>query len=152
MNYLVCRNVFYHTHTSGSKDLLFLPRSLSLCGGNAEEWLTGLNELLTKEGILLNGAEFKDAYVFEHENLTNILYSFDDIAAGDLNMGRLAVWRLQTHHVFGGTWVSDYITNQLGIDLDLQRAADEKPSVLSQIRAHREAAKTAPTTTVTPRP
>ena len=29
-------------------------------------------------------------------------------------MGRLAIWRLQTHPHFGGTWLSDYVPNRLG--------------------------------------
>ena len=31
-----------------------------------------------------------------------------------LDMGRLAMWRLQTHETFGGTWLSDYVPNRLG--------------------------------------
>ena len=29
-------------------------------------------------------------------------------------MGKLAMWRLQTHDQFGGTWLSDYVPNRLG--------------------------------------
>lgn len=29
-------------------------------------------------------------------------------------MGRLAIWRLRSHEQFGGTWLSDYISNRLG--------------------------------------
>ena len=29
-------------------------------------------------------------------------------------MGKLAMWRLQTHGNFGGTWLSDYVPNRLG--------------------------------------
>ena len=29
-------------------------------------------------------------------------------------MGKLAMWRLQTHGQFGGTWLSDYVPNRLG--------------------------------------
>lgn len=29
-------------------------------------------------------------------------------------MGKLAMWRLQTHEQFGGTWLSDYVPNRLG--------------------------------------
>ncbi len=82
------------------------------CGGPPEEWLAGVNELLTEAGMLLNGAAFKTAYVFEHEHLTNILFSFDDIKPGDINMGRLAIWRLQTRDVFGGIWLSDAIPSK----------------------------------------
>ena len=37
------------------------------CGGDPQEWLDGINDLLTKEGILQNGTKFENAYVFENE-------------------------------------------------------------------------------------
>ncbi len=40
-----------------------------------------------------------------------ILYPFGDVK---LDMGKLAMWRLQTHDTFGGTWLSDYVPNRLG--------------------------------------
>ena len=76
------------------------------CGGNAQEWLDGINEMLTEAGILQNGSTFTDIYVFQKEDVTNILFPFDGV---DLNIGKLAMWRLQTHHAFYGTWLSDYV-------------------------------------------
>ena len=86
------------------------------CGGDPNEWQAGINEMLTEAGILRNGAEFKEAYVFEHGGITNILFSFDSVEPADLDIGKLAIWRLQTHGSFGGTWLSDYIPNKLGVD------------------------------------
>jgi hypothetical protein len=79
------------------------------CGGDPQEWLDGINELLTESGIL--GSAFKDAYSFEHEGLTNLLFDFDGV---ELDVGKLAIWRLRTHEQFGGTWLSDYVPNRLG--------------------------------------
>ena len=81
------------------------------CGGETQEWLDGINDLFTKEGILQNGTKFESAYVFEKDGLTNILFPFEN--AG-LEMGKLAMWRLMTHGTFGGTWLSDYVDNRLG--------------------------------------
>ena len=81
------------------------------CGGDPQEWLDGINDLLTREGILKNGSRFQDALIFKHDGLTNILFPFEGV---DLNFGRLAVWRLQSHAQFGGTWLSDYVPNRLG--------------------------------------
>lgn len=81
------------------------------CGGDPQEWLDGMNDLLTKEGILLNGSKFEDASPFENGGLTNLLLPFDGV---ELDMGKLALWRLQTHAQFGGTWLSDYVPNKLG--------------------------------------
>jgi len=85
------------------------------CGGSAREWLTGINEMLTEESILRDGSQFREASVFEHSGLTNILFHMDDV---DLDVGKLAMWRLQSHEQFGGTWLSDYRVNQLGVGVD----------------------------------
>ena len=81
------------------------------CGGDLQEWLDGINSMLTEDGILLNGSHFESASVFQHDDLTNLLFSFEGVK---LDMGKLAMWRLQTHGRFGGTWLSDYVPNRLG--------------------------------------
>lgn len=81
------------------------------CGGDPQEWLDGINELLTEGGILQNGTKFESCSVFEHDGLTCILFPFEGV---DLNVGRLAIWRLQTHDNLFGTWLSDFVPNRLG--------------------------------------
>lgn len=90
------------------------------CGGELQEWVDGINGLLTEEGILLNGSRFETASVFKNEGLTNLLFPFEGV---ELNMGKLAIWRLQTHDRFGGTWLSDYVPNKLGGFLHEQEAS-----------------------------
>ena len=34
------------------------------CGGDPQEWLDGINQILTEEGILKKGARFEEAYTF----------------------------------------------------------------------------------------
>ena len=46
------------------------------CGGDLQEWVDGINELLTQEGILLNGSKFENAATFQHDGLTNLLFLF----------------------------------------------------------------------------
>ena len=82
------------------------------CGGDPQEWLDGINEILTNEGILKKGAGFEEAYTFQHDGLTCLLFPFKEDM--ELDMGKLAVWRLVTHSTFGGTWLSDYVPNRLG--------------------------------------
>ena len=41
------------------------------CGGDLQEWLDGINSMLTEDGILLNGSHFESASVFQHDDLTN---------------------------------------------------------------------------------
>ena len=82
------------------------------CGGDPQEWLDGINSLLTDEGILKNGSRFETISVFQNGDLTNILFPFED--GVDIDMGKLAMWRLHSHEQFGGTWLSDYVPNRLG--------------------------------------
>lgn len=83
------------------------------CGGPPQEWVDGINDLLTEGGILLNGSLFKleDVSLFQHGESTCLLFPFEGVK---LDMGRLAMWRIQTHGQFGGTWLSDYVPNRLG--------------------------------------
>ena len=93
------------------------------CGGEAQEWLDGINDLLTQDGILQNGSRFETVKVFQHDGLNNLLFPFENI---QVDMGKLAMWRLQTHGAFGGTWLSDYVPNRLG---GFRSARQENPAL-----------------------
>ena len=80
------------------------------CGGELQEWVDGINEMMTEAEILQNGSKFTDCYSFQHDGLTCILFPFKDM---ELDIGKLAMWRLQTHEMFSGTWLSDYVDNKL---------------------------------------
>jgi hypothetical protein len=60
--------------------------------------------------------------VFQHGGSTNILFNFD---GAELDVGKLALWRLQTHSGIGGTWLSDYLMNSLGVDPDEPQTVPE---------------------------
>ena len=81
------------------------------CGGDLQEWVDGINEMLTEAGILLGGSRFENVSSFQHDGLTCLLFPFEGVK---LDVGKLAMWRLQTHEQFGGTWLSDYVPNRLG--------------------------------------
>ena len=81
------------------------------CGGDLQEWENGVNDILTDQNILLNGTRFKNVMSFQKDGLTNLLFPFEDV---EINIGKLSMWRLQTHGQFGGTWLSDYVDNRLG--------------------------------------
>ena len=91
------------------------------CGGSLDEWVDGINDMLTESEILLNGTKFKaeNCCVFENEGLTNLMFPFSEDV--NLDMGKLAMWRLQTHEKFGGKWLSDYVDNRLGGFVDKQQ-------------------------------
>ena len=99
------------------------------CGGDLQEWVDGINELLTQGGILQAGSAWKAeaVRVFQHDGLTNLLFPFDGV---QLDVGKLAIWRLQTHAQFGGTWLSDYVPNRLGGFVQEQRPQRPKMELL----------------------
>lgn len=99
------------------------------CGGDLQEWVDGINDLLTQEGILLNGTKFEHASTFQHDGLTNLMFSFEGV---QLNVGKLALWRIQTHSQFGGTWLSDYVPNRLGGFIQEQKLVKAKMELLGR--------------------
>lgn len=95
------------------------------CGGDPQEWLDSINGLLTDEGILKNGSRFENISVFQNGDLTNILFPFEE--GVDIDMGKLAMWRLCSHEQFGGTWLSDYVPNKLGGFIENAAQERKKP-------------------------
>lgn len=95
------------------------------CGGSLDEWVDGINDMLTETGILLDGTRFHDCSTFEHDGSICLLFPFKDDVK--LDVGRLAMWRLQTHGNFGGTWLSDYVPNRLGGFISKEQTAETAP-------------------------
>lgn len=81
------------------------------CGGDLQDWLDGINSMLTSEGVLLNGSKFDTIYSFNVDDHTNLLFPFENV---ELNIGKFALWRITTHSQFNGTWLSDFVPNELG--------------------------------------
>lgn len=98
------------------------------CGGDPQEWVDGVNELFAEAGILLNGSAFKaeNVSLFQHGELTCLLFPFEGVK---LDAGRLAVWRIQTHGQFGGTWLSDYVPNKLDGFIQEKPLSPAKPTM-----------------------
>lgn len=82
------------------------------CGGELREWVDGINQMLTEQGILKKGARFEEVYSFQHDGLTCLLFPLQENVKMDV--GKLAMWRISTYEDFGGTWLSDYVPNRLG--------------------------------------
>ena len=81
------------------------------CGGETQEWVDGINKMLTDKVILLDNTKFENVSVFKSDGVTCILYPFEDV---HLDIGKLAMWRLQSYTAFAGMWLSDYVDNRLG--------------------------------------
>ena len=92
------------------------------CGGELQEWVDGINEMLTKEGVLLEGSKFKNCSTFEYSGNTCLLFPFDGMK---IHGGKFAIWRLQTYEMFGGTWLSDFVPNRLGGFINETEAGNE---------------------------
>lgn len=95
------------------------------CGGNLQEWFDGINELLTEEGILLEGSRFDECFSFQHEGRNNLLFPMKPEMK--INVGKFAIWRLRSHEQFEGMWLSDYVSLRLGGPLaNEQKQASEQ--------------------------
>ena len=81
------------------------------CGGDLNEWIDGVNNMLTEEGILLNGTAFSHVSVFQDGETTNLLFHFTDDVKMDI--AKLAMWRILTHEHWGAKWFSDYMDNYI---------------------------------------
>lgn len=92
------------------------------CGGDLQEWVDGIREMLAEEGILRNGDMFHEVYSFENGGLTCLLFDMEDV---DLDIGKLAAWRLSTRENFGSMWLSDYLDNHIGMDSEPE--PEQKP-------------------------
>ena len=96
------------------------------CGGEAQEWLDGINDLLTQDGILQNGNRFETVKVFQHDGLTDLLFppvaDPDDPAQDEKAraMGLRLLESCQQMNVYGpvwtdGMWQEIYKAGELGI-------------------------------------
>lgn len=94
------------------------------CGGNLSEWVNGINDILTQGEILKEGTKFEQVFSFSYGELTCLLYPFEDVK---LDIGKLAVWRIGTQDIFGGTWLSDFVSNCLGGFIGEDKTEPEKP-------------------------
>ena len=61
------------------------------CGGDLQEWVDGMNDLLTEAGILKNGTRFEDVSAFQYGELTCLLYPFDNSGSGHWKICYVAV-------------------------------------------------------------
>ena len=93
--------------TMSGKDALILRG----CGGDLQEWVAGINDMLSKENILRNGSRIVDCSAFEYDGVTCLVFPFE---GADLDIGKLAMWRLATVEQFHGIWMSDFVDNYLG--------------------------------------
>lgn len=94
-------------------------------GGETQEWVDGINKMLTDKGILLDDTKFENVSVFQNDGVTCILYPFADV---HLDIGKLAMWRLQSYTAFAGMWLSDYVDNRLsGFEPEQNKEEKVKP-------------------------
>lgn len=92
------------------------------CGGNLQEWTDGISEELRSKGILKG--KFQNFLTFKDENSTCLLFPFE---GAELDVGKLAVWRMRTAGMYGGTWLSDFVENRLGGFTEAEQPEQKKP-------------------------
>ncbi len=82
------------------------------CGGSLRQWVDGINQMLTENGCLLEGTSFQKVSSFEYDGCTCLLFHFTEDVK--LDISKLAKWRIDSHGIWGGTWLSDFVPNRLG--------------------------------------
>ena len=94
------------------------------CGGDAKDWVDGVNQLLKDEKILLGGTKLTECYRFENSGLTNLYFSFGN---AKLDMGKFAIWRLKAREVFGVCgFRTTLIITSAGLSLNLRSKRKHK--------------------------
>lgn len=86
------------------------------CGGELFEWVNGITTMLKEEGIVKDSFFFDEVYSFQNGDLTNLAFS---LKCKDLDIGKLAVFRLKIRDTFGAMWLSDYIDNGYIKDINI---------------------------------
>lgn len=80
------------------------------CGGDLEEWVNGINDMLVEQGVLKQNSRFRNVLTFQNNGVTNLAFPLED---AEVDVGKLSIWRIQTVNNFNGIWLSDYVYNQL---------------------------------------
>ncbi|MBR1692029.1 MAG: hypothetical protein IJ711_04565 [Lachnospiraceae bacterium] len=105
--------------TMSGKDALILRG----CGGDLQEWVDGINDMLSKENILRNGSRIEECSVFEYNGVTCLVFPFE---GADLDIGKLAMWRLAMLEDYHGIWLSDFVDNYLGGFTEKEQITEKK--------------------------
>lgn len=82
------------------------------CGGDINEWFNGVNFILTSSKVTSKPQAIGDAYKFENDEVTCLLFPFPK-DSDDFNIGRLAIVRLEYPWM---KWWSDYKDNIVNIE------------------------------------
>ena len=86
------------------------------CGGDLSEWVDGITNLFKENGIIPSSFSFDEIYSFDNNDLTNMAFALN---SKDIDMGKLALFRLKIRDQFGAMWLSDYIDNGYIKDINI---------------------------------
>ena len=86
------------------------------CGGNLNNWVDGFTKMLKDEGIVSDSFSFDKVYSFENDNLINLAFSLNN---KEIDIGKLAIFRLKIRDILGAMWLSDYIDNDYIKDINI---------------------------------
>ncbi len=64
--------------------------------------------MLKDENIISKDFSFEKVYCFKNQDLINLAFPLNN---KNINMSKLAIFRLKIRYDFGAMWLSDYIDN-----------------------------------------
>ena len=99
-------------------------------GGDLKEWVQGVTSELENQGIVSDMSWFDDVYtVTTSGGRTDLVFTFN--RKHKINIGKLAMWRLQWGDA---SWISDYLVNYAGQHGAETPAEDEGPEDSKSVR------------------
>jgi len=80
------------------------------CGGDANEWVEGITNLLNEEEIAKGSADnlWKNIYKLTTTGGRTDIVFVSHNCLKDFNVSKMAMWRLRMGDI---SWISDYVTN-----------------------------------------
>lgn len=85
------------------------------CGGDLGDWVEGITSLLVDKGVTAQNFSFPKVMTFQLEDTINLLFPIEEEG---IDIGKLAVWRLENREQYGAVWLSDYKINTLDLDME----------------------------------
>ncbi len=75
-------------------------------GVRIEDWIDHINDILTKEGVLLDGIRLETCYTFLHGHRN---CAFLEIKDEKIDKDKLNEWVTEEHERLGVYWLTDYV-------------------------------------------
>lgn len=81
------------------------------CGGDLQQWVDGITDMLKECGIVPQDFEFSFAWRFIYNSPLTIICLLFPIDDKRLNIGKLSIWRIKNQNL-DAKWLSDFLVQR----------------------------------------